>query len=309
MQRLNQIYRPIFGELKEVCNLIRASFKNSGNASIAELGDFLMASPGKRIRPALVILSAKIARSRYSPATEKQLVKVASATELIHMASLLHDDVIDHSRIRHNKPTINSKRGRDVAIAFGDYLYSMAFELISECGNPDIVRCMSLATKEMCEGELTQVCERDNLDLLKRQYLIIIKKKTAALFAASCQAGGLLFSAQKPLQKALKGYGLHFGIAFQIIDDYMDLSGEQVVLGKMPGQDLEAGEMTLPFLNLLNSVTVRERAKRTEGRCVPYGKGLKAPARRIRPSRKCCLMQAWRNVIYAALMNRLLKSV
>lgn len=257
--KLNQIYQPIEKELKEIERVLEVSLKQSKNQSILRIGNFLLESPGKRIRPALVILSAKVSLNRHSSLTSQRLIKIAAVIELIHMASLIHDDVIDHSSLRHNKPTINSRWGDDVSIALGDYLYSIAFELISACGNMDVLQCISSATMAMCEGELTQVCERDNLDLLKERYLLIVKKKTASLFAASCRAGSLLFGSSFALRSALKEYGLNFGIAFQIIDDYLDLVGEEKQLGKTTGQDVEAGEITLPLLNLLDSVSLGER--------------------------------------------------
>ena len=269
MTELKKVYQGIGKDLKKVNELIVESFKKSENQSIMKMGGFLMASPGKRIRPALAILSAR-ASLTYKPGLtrslkertqnlNRQLVRIASAIELIHIASLLHDDVIDHSRIRHNKPTINSKWGKDVAIVLGDYMYSVAFELISESGNPDIIHCVSCAVKEMSEGELIQVCERDNLDLLKKRYIIIVKKKTASLFAASCQIGALASNSPDFLRSALKEYGINLGIAFQIVDDYLDLVGEEENLGKKPGQDINIGEMTLPLLNLLESVPVTKR--------------------------------------------------
>jgi len=260
MIQLKNIYRPIEKDLKEVDNFIRFSFEKSENKSVVNMGGFLLESTGKRMRPALAILSAKAASLNHrSPVATHQLVKIASAVELIHMASLLHDDVIDHSGIRHNRPTVNSKWGRDVAITLGDYLYSVAFEIISESGAPDIIRCISCATKTMCEGELIQVSERDNLDLLKERYIVIVKKKTASLFAASCQTGALISNSPRAFYGALKEYGLNFGIAFQIVDDYLDLTGEEKNLGKKPGQDIGVGEMTLPILNLLESAPENKR--------------------------------------------------
>jgi len=269
MAELKQVYQRIEKDLKKVNELIVESFKKSENRSIMKMGGFLTASPGKRIRPALAILSAK-ASLTYKPGLQhglkdraeslgRGLIKIASAIELIHIASLLHDDVIDHSRVRHNKPTINSKWGKAVAIVLGDYLYSVAFELISESGNPDIIHCVSCAVKEMSEGELIQVCERDNLDLLKKRYIVIVKKKTASLFAASCQIGALASNSPASLRSALKEYGVNLGIAFQIVDDYLDLVAEEEKLGKKPGQDIGIGEITLPLLNLLESVPVAKR--------------------------------------------------
>lgn len=257
--QIKQIYHPVEKEVMGMEEVIGASLSKSRNAPIQEVSRHLLCSGGKRLRPALVILSAKASLGHQPSASSHQLTKIASAIELIHMASLVHDDVIDHASLRHNKPTINSKWGQDVAIAAGDYLYSEAFRLIAECGNSDILSCVSEATKLMCEGELQQVCERDNLDLLKRQYLMMIKKKTASLFAASCQAGAISVNSNKIIETALKEYGLNFGIAFQITDDCLDLIGKKEALGKSPGADFKMGELTLPVLNLISENREKNR--------------------------------------------------
>ncbi len=256
---LKDIYKPIEKELIGVEKLLRDSLNSARNKAISKICNYLLEARGKRLRPALVLLSGKATGG--TAITSPVLIKIAAGIELIHAASLVHDDVIDHSKLRHNKPTINSKWGEDVSIALGDYLYSVAYELISQCGNIGILQCISAATKAMCEGELLQVSERDNLDLLKRRYIIIVKKKTASLFAASCQAGSLISKSRRPLQDALRAYGLNFGIAFQITDDYLDIVSEEKRLGKKPGQDIDVGETTLPLLNLLKSVPRCEREK------------------------------------------------
>ena len=256
--QLKEIYQPIRKELTAVEQILEKSLKGATNKSILEMSDYLLDAKGKRLRPALVILSAKA--SQQSPSVdERSMISVAAAMELIHIASLIHDDVIDHAYLRHSKPTINSKYGQDVSIALGDYLYSIGFELISFCRNTDILSCIASATKAMCEGELIQVCERDNLDLLKQRYIIIAKKKTASLFIASCQAGAIISNREASIQDTLKEYGLNFGIAFQIIDDYLDLIGETEDLGKTPGADFKMGELTLPVLNLLTQAKDRNR--------------------------------------------------
>lgn len=279
--QLKEIYGPIEKELEHVETILKETLKKSKNKSVLRINNFLLDSPGKRIRPALMIFSAKAAAPGLQPKAQNiQLINIATAIELIHMASLIHDDVIDHSYIRHNKPTINYKWGVDVSIALGDYLYSVAFELVSNFGNSDIVRCVSAATKAMCEGELIQVSERDNVDLLKEKYIVIVKKKTASLFAASCKSGTLVFDSKAPLQNALNEYGLNFGIAFQIIDDYLDIAWGQKKLGKTPGQDIEVGEITLPMLNLLEAVPKHERAALKESLTSGNNKEL---LKRIRP--------------------------
>lgn len=248
---LEEIYRPIKNELTEIERLIRFSIESSANESILKMGGYLLRSGGKRLRPALVTLSARATLTGGVSTVSKQVIKIGSAVELIHLASLIHDDVIDHSEIRHNKPTVNAKWGDDVAVVMGDYLYSIGFDLISSCRNTDVLNCISQSTRMMCEGELVQVCERDNLAILKERYITIVKNKTANLFAACCQAG-VLAVGQRDSLGMLKGYGLNFGIAFQIVDDSLDLIGDMKDLGKVPGADFKMGELTMPVLNLLS---------------------------------------------------------
>jgi len=236
-------------------NSVVSSIKESKNQSILAMSNFLLQSSGKRIRPALVILSERAASAgKNSTCNRDELINIATAVELIHMASLIHDDAIDEATMRHSKPSINAKWGNDVSIALGDYIYSKAFELIGKCKNPDIFACISEAIYVMCEGELTQVCQRDNLNLSKDSYMVIIKKKTASLFAACCHAGTIIGNHKRAVQTALKEFGLNFGIAFQIIDDCKDIISEERTLGKRPGQDVIAGDMTLPLLTLLDVI-------------------------------------------------------
>lgn len=252
--QLREIYQPIQRELNAVERMLKDSLGQSKYESILEISNYLLGAKGKRLRPALVIISTKASgrRADNQRLINIQLIKIASAIELVHMASLIHDDVIDHAALRHNKPTVNCKWGNDVSIALGDYLYAVAFELISACRNSDILECISSATKSMCEGELVQVCERDNLSLLKQRYLVMVKKKTAAIFSASCRAGAMLVNRNRNIQDALKEYGLNFGIAFQIVDDCLDLVSRKNDLGKSPGADFKMGELTLPVLHLLS---------------------------------------------------------
>lgn len=249
--QLKEIYSPIENELNEVAKTLEQFLSESDNKSIFEVNKFLLLNPGKRLRPALVLLSAK-ATSNNGLSHDNKLAKIASAMEMIHFASLVHDDIIDHALVRHNKPSINQKWGQEISIALGDYLYSKAFEIISSCRSIDMLYCISQATSKMCEGELPQVCARDSISLMKKQYLSIIEKKTASLFSASCQVGAMASDCKELIQKTLGEFGLNFGIAFQIVDDYIDLIGEVDDLGKPPGADFKMGELTLPILNLLS---------------------------------------------------------
>jgi octaprenyl-diphosphate synthase len=256
--QLKEVYQPIRKELKAVEEVLNRSLKNARYKSILEISSYLLDARGKKLRPAMVILSAK-ASQKSSSINSGSMLSIAAAMELIHIASLIHDDVIDHAPLRHNKPTINSKYGQDVSIALGDYLYSVGFDLISSCRDRDILSCISQATKAMCEGELIQVCQRGSFDLLKEHCIFIVKKKTAALFAASCRAGAILSDSGISIQRIFERYGLNFGIAFQIIDDYLDLIGEREDLGKSPGADFKMAELTMPVLDLLSEAKDRKR--------------------------------------------------
>jgi octaprenyl-diphosphate synthase len=259
--KLEQIYRPIHNELKEVNEILLKLLKNSRSKSVKKLNGYLLNSTGKRIRPALLILSARIASGAEVKFSQQELIKAASAIELIHMASLIHDDVIDQAHWRRHKPTLNQLIGNELAISLGDYLYALSFELISELHNRKILHCISSTARAMSEGELLQVSERRNFNLSKDKYILIIKKKTASLFSASCEIGALISNAERDSLISLKGYGLNFGIAYQLMDDYLDITGEKVLLGKEPGQDIKAGELTLPILNLLERLSEKKKTE------------------------------------------------
>jgi len=257
--QLADIYRPVRDDLDAVEGVLRKSLTGTGDGSMAEVGRYVLEAGGKRMRPALVLLSAGASGGDAARGARQHLVGLAAAAELIHMASLLHDDVVDDARLRHHNPTINTRWGDDVSIALGDYLYSIAFHLISMSDDPGIVQVMSSATVAMCEGQLLQICERTNLNLSRERYVEIVEKKTAALFAASAEVGASLSSRKESLRRALRDYGLSLGISFQIVDDYLDLIGDEKRMGKEPGQDIAAGEATLPMLNLWEILSDEER--------------------------------------------------
>ena len=259
---LDQVYQPIADDLKEVERFLEVSIRESKNQSIRGMSDSLLESGGKRLRPALVILSEKAASANGKSSCDRdELIRLATAMELIHMASLIHDDVLDGATLRRSKPSINAKLGDDISIVFGDYIYSKAFELIGKCRNPDVFECICQAIYVMCEGELIQICQRGNLDLSKDDYITIVRKKTASLLAACCHCGTILGNHSQIIQTTLKEFGLNFGIAFQIMDDCRDIVGGKNTLGKHPGQDVTAGDMTLPLLNLLEVIGLTKRGE------------------------------------------------
>jgi len=259
---LEEIYLPISEEMQNMEKVLHSSIHNSDDELISSMSDFLLKSPGKRARPALLILSGKAASSSNgSKCNGDTLVNIAAAVELIHMASLIHDDVLDQAQMRHNKPSVNAKWGNSISIAFGDYIYSKAFELIAQSKSSDIYMCISNAIYVMCEGELKHVHQRNNFDLSKDSYLEIIKKKTATLFSASCEVGSIIAKHNGSVKQTLRAYGLNFGMAFQILDDCKDIISEEKTLGKCPGQDILIGDVTLPLLLLLD---ISDEPKRQE---------------------------------------------
>ena len=261
---LADIYQPIKEDMEGVEGVLSSIFRETIPDSIEEVGEFVLGSPGKRLRPALFILSARARSGNGEVEPDRQsLVSIASAFELIHIASLIHDDVIDNASMRHNRESINSRWGDDVSVVFGDYIYARAFDLIGQSGNSSLFSCIIGAISKMCEGELMQVWQRKRLDLSRDSYMQIIQKKTASMFAACCEAGTILARHNGAVRAGLRNYGLNFGMAFQIGDDCKDITSAESSLGKCPGQDMMVGEVTLPVMNLLELVGPAKRAELT----------------------------------------------
>lgn len=264
-KQLSGIYKTIEDDLSRVEEVLKERLRSRYD-SLCRINDYLLSWGGKRLRPALVMLSAHAASGeRINSKDLDLLVLLGAAFELIHTASLIHDDIIDNSLLRRNKPAIHTRWGEDVSIAFGDYIYSKAFELVASCGRADVLGCVASSTTAMCEGQLFQILERDNLSLKKSDYIVIVKKKTAHLIAACCKGAALIIDrSAKDKHNALDSYGLNFGIAFQIVDDYLDIMGDEGILGKVPGQDIVMGEMTLPLYDLFDSLTKYEKKELKE---------------------------------------------
>lgn len=227
-------------------------------ALLNEVGDYLAASEGKKLRPVLTVLSARACGGRGT-----SMHKVAASMELVHTATLLHDDVIDKSSLRRGQPTINARFGDDIAILMADYLYSNAFELSLHALKPEILQMVCKVTSRMCEGELFQIEKRDAL-LTEYDYYKIIKAKTAYLFSACCGLGGVVSGARKARVEALGEFGLEFGLAFQVTDDILDYEADQKVFGKTIGTDITSGKQTLPFLRALAAASAADRPKLIE---------------------------------------------
>jgi len=210
---------------------------------------------GKQLRPALVLLAGR-AGGRESEAH----VVVGAIVEMIHTATLLHDDVLDHATTRRNLPSVNALHGNEVPILLGDFIYAQAFALANTLDDRTAAIHLAQTTRRLCTGEIDQNCNRGRFDLTYAEYLRIIEEKTASLYAASARLGAWYAGATPEHVAALEEYGRLLGIAFQIIDDCLDLAGDERSVGKSLGTDLSERKMTLPLLKLLERVPAETAA-------------------------------------------------
>lgn len=235
---------------------------------MAELARHVSRMPGKRIRPALALFGACIAHGgrpgrngNGSNAWLQDAIRLATAVEMFHTATLLHDDVIDGASLRRGLTTLNAKWGDTLSVLSGDYLYAKAFCLLSQLDNPVVMTLMSDTARTVCEGEVAQIQHQYDLTLTRAAYLKIIGWKTASLMGAAAEAGALLGGATTQQAKKLGIFGTLYGLAFQILDDTQDLMGDEEVLGKSLGTDLALGQLTLPLLYLRDSADPELRSR------------------------------------------------
>ena len=213
---------------------------------LAELLDYSLKGGGKRIRPALTLLSGKFYDYNLG-----SLLPMATAVELMHTATLVHDDAVDNSLVRHGRPTINKVWGEDKAVLLGDYLFAKAGEFAADTGNLRVIKLFSQTLQTISSGELSQSFNAFNLEQTRQDYFQRISRKTASLFSLATESGAVLSQAPEKSVKVLKGYGYNFGIAFQIVDDILDFIGTEEEMGKPVGSDLAQGTLTLPAMLVL----------------------------------------------------------
>ncbi len=222
---------------------------------VREPVDYCLRSNGKRIRPILVFYSGW---SR-DKAIQDELVRIAAVIEIVHMATLVHDDILDQARVRHNCSTVSAKFGPQVAVLLGDALFSQALKLASEFPTVDVCRAVSASTRRVCSGEIAQSLHRGNAAVAIHDYLRIIRFKTAELFRLSCYLGSRIGGYDKEFTTAASVFGLHLGVAYQIFDDLADFVGREDNIGKTLGTDLAGGKFTLPLILLLQGIEYKER--------------------------------------------------
>src|SRR6476661_3486396 len=210
---------------------------------------------GKMLRPTLLLLTGKACGGELTDAH----VTLATVVEMVHMATLVHDDVLDEAELRRKGATINHLRGNEAAVLLGDYLISHSYHLCSSLDSQLASRTIARTTNQVCEGELLQIDNRNNLDLDEETYIQIISLKTAVLCATCCTLGATLSGADEATAQAMETYGLSLGIAFQIQDDILDIVGDQRTVGKTLGIDIEKGKMTLPMIHFMRTAPREHR--------------------------------------------------
>src|SRR6266404_220392 len=236
----------IFSLIEADLAQVEAEFERQARSNVQVIA-YLGESGGKRVRPALTILSNYAVGgdgSRYNS------IRMATVMEFLHTATLVHDDVIDSADKRRNRPTVNALYGNETAVLMGDWLYMSAFETSLTERSLPILDILTRVTRKMTEGELLQLTLLGQTDVSESQYLDVLQRKTSYLFSACCEIGAILGKASERQQESLRDYGLNLGTAFQLIDDLLDFTSNDGVLGKAAGVDLLGGKVTLPLIYL-----------------------------------------------------------
>ncbi len=249
MQNFEQIQDLMKVDMKKVDDILTSRLDTDVDL-INQMSHHIVTSGGKRLRPLLLLLCARA--TNYEGEHHYPLAVVI---ELIHTATLLHDDVVDGSNTRRGGDSANEIWGNAASVLVGDFLYSRAFEIMVEPGSMKIMRILSKATNKIAEGEVLQLLNIRNTDISKSEYYGVIERKTACLFESACQIGAILSNAPKRTVKALGDYGLHLGNAFQIIDDVLDYESSAEIIGKEVGDDLAEGKITLPMIYTLEKTS------------------------------------------------------
>jgi len=229
-------------DMRAVDAVIRARL-TSDVGMVRQVAEYIVGSGGKRLRPALVILSAGAFCYH-----GKHHHELAAVVEFIHTATLLHDDVVDASELRRGQPTANALFGNAASVLVGDFVYSRAFQMMVEVESMRVMQVLAEATNVIAEGEVLQLMNTHNPDIDEQSYLQVIRYKTAKLFEAATRLGAILGRATPEQEAAMASYGMHLGTAFQLTDDMLDYSGDHTATGKNVGDDLAEGKTTLPLI-------------------------------------------------------------
>ena len=257
-KRINNSYLELKSSVEEKLVLVEEKIKTKLSSKVSlvdEMTSYHLRTGGKKLRALLTLGSAKICG--YSKGSRD--VNLAACVELIHAATLMHDDVIDNSEIRRGKKTLNSIWGNQSSILAGDYLLSRCFEMMVEDGNLEILKLLSSTSAEISQGEVLQLQHKGEIDMLEETYLKIISSKTASLFAAATKVGSILANKENKIKEALEFYGKNLGLTFQIADDTLDYNSEIKFFGKEIGNDFYEGKVTLPIILLNHKANANEK--------------------------------------------------
>ncbi len=244
------IAKNVFGLIKNEMALVEDEFARQTESNIQVvkyLGDYLRASSGKRLRPALLVLSHH-ALGKHT--ANENVVRLATVMEMLHTATLVHDDIIDNASTRRSQTSVNARFGNQTAVLMGDWLYMSAFETSLKERSLEILDILTELTRKMTEGELMQLTMLGRTDISEVEYFDILQRKTAFLFSACCEIGAILGGATQEERIALRDYGKNLGASFQLADDILDFTADDSVLGKASGADLLEGKLTLPLILL-----------------------------------------------------------
>lgn len=241
---LTQLKQTVNTDLNKVDKLIVSSL-HSEISLVEDLGQYIINGGGKRLRPLIVLLCAKLCGY-----TGENQIPMAAVIEFIHTATLLHDDVVDNSMLRRGRETANNLWGNEAAVLVGDFLYSRAFQLMVKVNNLEILRIIADATNMIAEGEVLQLLNQHNPETSEKNYLQVIRSKTAKLFESAAEIGAVLANSKPYIQTALAQYGLHLGTAYQLVDDLLDYQSTNAEFGKTVGNDLAEGKPTMPLIYL-----------------------------------------------------------
>jgi octaprenyl-diphosphate synthase len=254
---LEEIRELVAGDLQAVDGVIRARL-DSSVPLVSTVAEHIVAAGGKRLRPLIVLLSAHAAAAPRA-LTDARRSEAAAFIEFIHTATLLHDDVVDHSSLRRGRETANALFGNEASVLVGDFVYSRAFQMMAAIGVQRVMEIMSNATNVIAEGEVLQLMNAQDPGTTEERYLEVIHRKTAKLFEAGAEVAAVLAGANQQIQTALATYGRHLGAAFQLIDDVLDYRSDPASRGKNLGEDLAEGKMTLPLIYALRQASPAER--------------------------------------------------
>ncbi len=249
---ISNIRELIADDMRSVDQLILKRL-HSDVVLINQIGAYIVNSGGKRLRPMIVLMAARACGYR-----SDQHIDLAAIIEFIHTATLLHDDVVDASELRRNRETANAVWGNEASVLVGDFLYSRSFEMMVDVGQMRVMDILSHATNRIAEGEVLQLLNVHNPDTTESDYMEVIKRKTATLFEAGARLGGVISGANAEQERAMSEYGLHLGIAFQLVDDALDYNSSNQDIGKNIGDDLAEGKPTLPLIQAMKSADDRQ---------------------------------------------------